>query len=201
MKPEPSLLPRTQAALDHPPTAEAYRRLVLKRRLWMVSVLMLGLASGWMTTAQSPSKLMGFLMINVVVYPPCVFVAALALRRTKRVAGILGAYPWRQYPCSYPRRALESPKAIIITFHEGYAPILRISQYSGHLAQKQNLQPDTIWFAGDPRFGGVVSPVGGHFPVRVVPEAPAGPIPDGSPEDDALAERAGLITGGKVHTT
>ncbi|MFI6283936.1 hypothetical protein ACIBCM_04100 [Streptomyces sp. NPDC051018] len=97
---------------------------------------------------------------------------------------------------------MESPKSIEIRFTQQYAPALRITWYSGDLARKRNPAPQTIWFAGDPRYGGVVSPVGGHFPVRVVPEAPAQTVPGcGTHEADALAEQAGLLRDGRVHTT
>ncbi|MET9800499.1 hypothetical protein [Streptomyces sp. NPDC006368] len=96
---------------------------------------------------------------------------------------------------------MEQSAVIRIRFSEHYAPVLRITPFSVELARKQNPQPGMIWFAGDPRFGGVVSPVGGHFPVRVVPEELGGNVPDGGPEEDVLAERADLVKGGKVRRT
>ncbi|MFF0447958.1 hypothetical protein ACFYT4_16375 [Streptomyces sp. NPDC004609] len=152
--------------------------------------------------AQSRSQMAGLLLINAVCYPPCLLAAGLALRRTKRLTKVLETYPWRAYPCAYPRRSLESPKSIEIRFTHAYMPVLRITWYSGNLARKRNPSPQTIWFAGDPRYGGVVSPVGGHFPVRVVPEASAQAVSGGGTEEaDVLAERAGLVTGGRMHTT
>lgn len=190
-----------KAAIGHPPTAVGYRSLVLKRRLWLTGMLLLGVAVGCTAYEQPSSRRVGFIVIAAVAYPPCLFVVALASRRTKRVAAILGTYAWGVYPCTYPRRSVDSPKSIAITFADGYRPVLRLIQYSGNLAQKQNPAPDTIWFAGDPRYGGVVSPVGGHFPVRVVPEDMGDSVPHGSPEDDALAERAELVREGKVRKT
>ncbi|MFF8958433.1 hypothetical protein [Streptomyces sp. NPDC014894] len=154
-----------------------------------------------MTTVQTPSQLAGFIVIVAICYPPCLFVAGLALRRTRRMARILTCYPWQAYSCAYPHRTVESPKAVVIMFSEEYTPVLRIALHSGDLSRKQNPAPTQIWFAGDPRYGGVISPVGGHFPVRVVPERLGERVPAGSPEADALAERAELVRGGRVSTT
>ncbi|MFI1395564.1 hypothetical protein [Streptomyces sp. NPDC020681] len=201
MTPEPIPVPLAKAALDHPSTSVGHRRLVVKRRLWLIAMLLMGVALTYAAASLPPADRVGFIVLSVIFYPLIMFVTCLALHRTKRVATILRTYPWRAYPCGYPRRSLESPRAVVIRFSEDHAPVLRTTQYSGHLQNKQNPHPDMIWFAGDPRFGGVVSPVGGHFPVRVVPESMGDALPPGTPEDDALAERAGLVTGGRVHTT
>ncbi|MFF3323797.1 hypothetical protein [Streptomyces sp. NPDC002889] len=201
MTPPTSALPLAKAALDHPPTATGQRRLVLKRRAWLVGVLLLGVGCARMATAGPPSKMAGFIIICVLFYPLTLVVTFLALRRTRRNAAILKTYPWRAYPCEYPHRSVESPKVIMIKFTDDHAPILRFTPFSVYLKEKQNPQPEMIWFAGDIRYGGVVSPVGGHFPVRVVPDAPREAVPDGTLAEDELAERAELVKGGKVRTT
>ncbi|GLF98399.1 hypothetical protein [Streptomyces yaizuensis] len=117
------------------------------------------------------------------------------------MARILATYSWQAYPCHYPRRSPESPRTIVIRFAEDHSPVLRVTFHAGDLADRENSTPNTIWFAGDPRYGGVVSPVGGHFPVRVVPDSPPSPGLPGTPEDDALAERAELVKGRKVRMT
>ncbi|GGZ33689.1 hypothetical protein GCM10010387_29850 [Streptomyces inusitatus] len=193
--------PPLSSALRHPATAEGHRRLVARRTSWLIAVVLLGAGAGWCATVQTPSQLPGFLVILAVCYPPCLFVTGLALRRTRRMARILALYPWQAYPCTYPRRSVESPKAIVIEFSEAYTPVLRLALHSGDLAKKQNPSPDLIWFAGDPRYGGVISPVGGHFPVRVVPEPPGGGAPGGGTAADVLAERAELVKGGRVRRT
>ena len=164
-------------------------------------MLCLAAATAYMGVAHPPSDVIGLVLLSLILYPMALVVTFLALRRTRRITSILKTYPWRTYPCEYPHRSTESPKVIMIRFAENYTPVLRFTPFSVHLAQKQNPQPDTIWFAGDPRYGGVVSPVGGHFPVRVVPEAMGEAVPSGTPEDDALAELAGLVKSGRVHTT
>ncbi|MEU9015218.1 hypothetical protein AB0D12_36960 [Streptomyces sp. NPDC048479] len=201
MTPQPPALPLTKAAFDHPPTALGHQHLVIKRWAWLVVVVSLATASAYVCASQPLSKSIGFILVNLVVFPLMLFATLLALRRTRRVADILRTYPWRAYPCEYPHRSTESPKVIMIRFADDYTPVLRFTPFSVHLEQKQNLHPDTIWFVGDPRYGGVVSPVGGHFPVRVVLESTDQTVPDGTPEDDALAERAGLVKNGRVRTT
>lgn len=196
-----SALPLTKAALDHPPTAAGHRHLVLKRRAWLGGVLLLGAGCAYMATAGPPSRVAGFIILSILFYPLILGVTVLALRRTRRNAAILKTYPWRAYPCDYPHRSLESPKVIRIRFTDDHTPILRFTPFSVNLKEKQNPQPDMVWFAGDIRYGGVVSPVGGHFPVRVVPDAPREAVPDGTPAEDELAERADLVRAGKVRTT
>ncbi|MCX4820622.1 hypothetical protein OG883_12005 [Streptomyces sp. NBC_01142] len=197
----PTALPLVKAAFDHPPTMTGHRRLVIKRRIWLIGVLFLGAALVYLGVTYPPSDIIGSVLFSLLFYPLALTVAFLALRRTRRVARILKAYPWQAYSCEYPRRSLDSPKVIMIKFTEEHTPVLRFTPFSVHLAQKQNPQPDMIWFAGDPRYGGVVSPVGGHFPVRVVPEAMGEAVPDGTPADDARAELADLVKDGRVHTT
>ncbi|MFI1014966.1 hypothetical protein [Streptomyces sp. NPDC020965] len=172
-----------------------------KRRAWLILVLGATAAAGCAGFGQPLRQSIGLVVFGLFVYPLLLWVTALALHRTRRVARILQVYPWRTYSCDYPRRTGESPKVIRIRFSEDHSPVLRFTPFSVDLMRKQNPAPGTIWFAGDPRFGGVASPVGGHFPVRVVPESPRAPVPPGTPEDDALAERAELIGGGQVHTT
>ena len=201
MTPPPPALPLAKAAFDHPPTALGHRYLVFKRLAWLTLVLSMTAATVYMGAAHPPSDTIGLIVFGLLTFPLLLWVTFMALRRTKRVAAILRTYPWRAYPCEYPSRTGERPKVIRIKFAENYAPILRFTPFSVCLAEKQNPQPDTIWFAGDPRYGGVVSPVGGHFPVRVVPEAMGEAVPGGTPEDDALAELAGLVKSGRVHTT
>ncbi|MEV6401106.1 hypothetical protein AB0M39_41100 [Streptomyces sp. NPDC051907] len=201
MTPQPPALPAAKAAFDHPPTADGHRRLVVRRRIWLIAVLSVGAGSVYLCATQPLSEMIGFILLNVLFFPIALGVTFLALLRTRRVASVLKAYPWQAYPCEHPRRSLESPKVIVIRFSEEHRPVLRLTPFSAHLAQKQNPQPDLIWFAGDPRYGGVVSPVGGHYPVRAVPESMGDAVPPGSPEGNALAERADLVKDGRVRTT
>ncbi|WP_405677596.1 hypothetical protein OG239_34380 [Streptomyces sp. NBC_00868] len=116
---------------------------------------------------------------------------AIAYCRRHRVAAILQAYPWREWPCLHPPRATGSPATIAIPFREDFTATFRIIPFPVALAELDHVHPDRIWFAGDPRFGGVVSPVGGHYPVRVVPHTPRREECGG--EGFELALRVGLV--------
>ncbi|MFF8841307.1 hypothetical protein ACF08N_01035 [Streptomyces sp. NPDC015127] len=201
MAPQQPAVPQLKAAFDHPPTARGHRRLVVKRRIWLALIVATGVGWTWMGVAHPPRNVIGMIVISVLFYPLLLTVTYLALRRTRRNAAILRTYPWRAFPCEYPRRSLESPKVVVINFTDDHAPVLRFTPFSVNLREKQNPQPDMIWFAGDIRYGGVVSPVGGHFPVRVVPDAPAAPVPAGTAGEDELARVAELVKDGKVRTT
>ncbi|WP_347728445.1 hypothetical protein [Streptomyces sp. CAU 1734] len=197
----PDQEPPSTAALAHPPTSLGHRKLVLRRRVLFAANLAAGVAFGYWVMGQPSSRWAGALLITLTCYTPCLFVAGLALSRTRRVARILSVYEWRAYPVSHQQRSPDSPRVITVRFAEESTLNFRVTLHSGNLARKQNTTPHMIWFAGDPRYGGVVSPVGGHFPVRVVPESPRSAVPRGTPEQDALAERAELVRRGKVRTT
>ncbi|MFD8884353.1 hypothetical protein ACFV0H_17770 [Streptomyces erythrochromogenes] len=115
----------------------------------------------------------------------------IAYFRRHRVKAVLQAYPWCEWPCRYPRYVTGNPATIAIPFREDFTATLRILPFPIALAQLENDHPDRIWFAGDPRFGGVVSPVGGHYPVRVVPHTPRREECGGEGFD--LARRVGLV--------
>ncbi|MER6314009.1 hypothetical protein ABT237_09600 [Streptomyces sp. NPDC001581] len=84
-----------------------------------------------------------------------------------------------------------SPATMDVRFGEDSTATFRIIPFPVALAALEGDQPDRIWFAGDPRFGGVVSPVGGHYPVRVVPHTPRREECGGEGFD--LARRVGLV--------
>ncbi|MER5933520.1 hypothetical protein [Streptomyces sp. NPDC002054] len=185
-------LPMTKTAWDHPPTAFGYRRLAMRRVVWLIGTVALGAVSCTaISYAPAPLALIAFMSI-VVTGLAILPAVAIAFFRRQRVAAVLRAYPWLECLCRYPAQAAGNPTTIVVAFQNGYAPTFRIVPFPVALAETQNSHPDRIWFAGDPRFGGVVSPVGGHYPVRVVPHAPAGREWDG-PGDVALARRVGLV--------
>ncbi|MEV8531884.1 hypothetical protein [Streptomyces sp. NPDC051211] len=185
-------LPLTKVAWDHPPTVTGYANLVFRRTVWLIGTAASGLIAG---TIMSFGKVMAALLASLYVVMLVVAilpVVAIAFFRRHRVAEVLQAYPWREFPCRYPARAAGSPTTVVITVEAGFSPTFRVIPFPVPLAETQNPHPGRIWFAGDPRFGGVVSPVGGHYPVRVVPHAPPG-REWGAPEDDLLARRVGLV--------
>ncbi|MFD3678902.1 hypothetical protein [Streptomyces sp. NPDC058613] len=181
----------TKVAWDHPPTAAGYKRLVLRRAVGLIGLalpLMLTTACLWFDVMRQVAFIFAMSMIGFISWVPWM---AIAYWRRHRVAAVLQAYPWCELPCLHPPRATGSPATIAIPFREDFAPTFRIVPFPIALAERENDHPDRIWFAGDPRFGGVVSPVGGHYPVRVVPDKVP---PEGwSGGDDGLALRVGLM--------
>ncbi|MFJ9545650.1 hypothetical protein [Streptomyces erythrochromogenes] len=133
---------------------------------------------------------MAFALIMLLVAPYLPWVIIAYIRR-HRVKAVLRSYPWSEWPCRHPLRPPGSPATIAIPFREDFTATLRILPFPIALAQLENDHPDRIWFAGDPRFGGVVSPVGGHYPVRVVPHTPRREECGGEGFD--LARRVGLV--------
>ncbi|MGW9072135.1 hypothetical protein ACWGQT_22170 [Streptomyces yangpuensis] len=179
----------TKAAWDHPPTAVGYRRLVIRRAGWVLSLGGPPLIA-FACIDHVPHAGLACALITLLVAPYLPWVTIAYFRR-HRVKAILRAYPWCEWPCRHPVRPPGSPATIAIPFREDFTATLRILPFPIALAQLENDHPDRIWFAGDPRFGGVVSPVGGHYPVRVVPHTPRREECGGEGFD--LARRVGLV--------
>ncbi|WP_412076145.1 hypothetical protein ACLF6K_10465 [Streptomyces xanthophaeus] len=176
-------------AWDHTPTPLGYKQLVFRRAVWVLGlgvppVVALG------CIGHVPHAGTGFALITLLVSPFLPWVVIAFVRR-RRVAAVLQAYPWQEFPCRHPRRASGSPASITIPFREDFTATLRIIPFPVDLVELENGHPDRIWFAGDPRFGGVVSPVGGHYPVRVVPHTPRREECGG--DGFELALRVGLV--------
>ncbi|MFD4865552.1 hypothetical protein [Streptomyces sp. NPDC058412] len=179
----------TKAAWDHPPTAAGYKRLVIRRLGWVLSLggpPLIALAC----VDRIPHAGTAFALITLLVAPLLPWVV-IAFFRRRRVAAVLRAYPWQEWPCRHPTRAPESPATMDVRFGEDFTATFRIIPFPVALAALEGDRPDRIWFAGDPRFGGVVSPVGGHYPVRVVPHTPRREECGGEGFD--LARRVGLV--------
>ncbi|GGQ04678.1 MULTISPECIES: hypothetical protein [Streptomyces] len=178
-----------KVAWDHAPTPVGYKRLTIRRLKWVLSLGGPPLIA-LVCIGRVPYAGTAFAMIIVLVAPYLPWVIIAFIRR-HRVRAVLRAYPWCEWPCQYPRRPPGSPATIAIPFREDFTATLRILPFPIALAQLENDHPDRIWFAGDPRFGGVVSPVGGHYPVRVVPHTPRREECGGEGFD--LARRVGLV--------
>ncbi|WP_030712990.1 hypothetical protein [Streptomyces sp. NRRL F-2580] len=180
--------PVTKVAWDHPPTAAGYRRLAFRRGAWLVGltstfvILSAGLRLHVITRAVFP------LSAVIIIIVPFLPVVVIAYCTRRRVASVLQAYPWRELPC---RHVAQRPSLIAVAFAQDFSPALRMFPFPVQLTDRDDGGNGTIWFAGDPRFGGVASPVGGHRPVRVVSDRVPGEGWVGG--DDELARRAGLM--------
>ncbi|MFE5805929.1 hypothetical protein [Streptomyces sp. NPDC056491] len=180
-----------KAAWNHPPTVIGYKRLAVRRLKWVLSLGGPPLAAlACIDRVPHAAAAFALMIIAVTPYLPWVIVAYF---RRRRVAAVLQSYPWREWPCRHPRRPPGSPATVAIPFREDFTAMFRIIPFPVPLAILEDDHPDRIWFAGDPRFGGVVSPVGGHYPVRVVPHTPRREECGGEGFD--LARRVGLVRG------
>ncbi|MFE2928123.1 hypothetical protein [Streptomyces goshikiensis] len=176
--------PLVKAAWDHPPTALGFKRLVIRRSFSLVglgALLVVTLAGAMLELIPHGALIFICLAATTLPFLPVLLVAYV---RRHRVAAILRAYPWCEVSGHHPPR---TPSIIAIRVAEDCAPTFRMFPFPIQVTDSENL----IWFAGDPRFGGVVSPVGGHRPVRVVLDKGAGREWGGG--DDALALRVGLV--------
>ncbi|MEV7726051.1 hypothetical protein AB0P15_15060 [Streptomyces sp. NPDC087917] len=181
----------TKAAWDHPPTVIGYREMVVRRVFWLavfwvpflISVTCLGF--GYARAAQPI-----FVVFLLLLSMPWVPWVAIAYVRRRRVAAILRAYPWRELPCHHPAQTSGGPATIAVSFDDS-STLFRTLPFRVYLARRSDGRPDRVWFAGHPLFGGVVSPVGGHYPVRVVAHVPRRE-PCGGP-GFALALEVGLV--------
>ncbi|MEV7611748.1 hypothetical protein [Streptomyces sp. NPDC089799] len=126
------------------------------------------------------------IIMSAVVFAPAVVTAFL---RRQRVASVLQNYPWNEVPYEVLPHNAGNPTLVTIIFRDDYTPTFRVFPFP------VTFDGPRIWFAGDARYGGVVSPIGGHAPVRVVPHRmPAGHWGGGNGgEPDALAVRVGLV--------
>lgn len=178
-----------KAAWDHPATAIGYKRLAIRRLGWVLGLggpPLIALAC----VSLIPHALTVFVVTTLLAAPLLPWVVIAYFRR-RRVAAVLQTYPWHEWPCRHPVRPPGSPATIAISFRDDLTATFRILPFPVELAQRENGHPDRIWFAGDPRFGGVVSPVGGHYPVRVVAHVPRREERGG--EGFELALRVGLV--------
>lgn len=171
-----------KVAWHHPRTAAGYRRLTRSRGVWLGCLVSAVLAPLFCISLALSSALPA---VSWVVTIPLLPVVVLAFCRRQRIAAVLQAYPWQEVTAHH---VIQRPSIIEIHFTEDLVPAYRMIPFPVQVTS--DAHPELIWFAGDPRYGGVVSPVGGHCPVRVVPDkVPAEGWQGG---DDVLASRVGL---------
>lgn len=190
-------VPGTPTAFDHRPTVDAYRRVVRRRRLWVAFFLGAPVALVWCGAHLTvPESAVPLFAVTLLTSPLLVVASTLALLHTPRMARVLRSYAWAAYPCQYSPGGRQRVGVIAVMFAPGHEVLLRTTPYRCDVRAKRNSHPDVIWFAGDPHAGGVVSPVGGRYPVRVANSALWARDPQ-PPPADALAERAGLAKNGR----
>ncbi|MFD3694757.1 hypothetical protein ACFWUZ_01105 [Streptomyces sp. NPDC058646] len=178
----------TKVAWDHPQTPVGYQRLVVRRAAWLVGLLSSAVIAGaGLVLGLLPHALLIFSSVVAVVVP-FLPVVVVAFCRRRRIASILQTYPWCELPYETDP---QTASLVVIRFTDQIASTFRLFPFPVQLAADAHERSPRLWFAGDPRFGGVVSPVGGHYPVRVVPHAPRREECGGDGFD--LALRVGLV--------
>ncbi|MFJ9339779.1 hypothetical protein ACIRP0_10845 [Streptomyces sp. NPDC101733] len=181
----------SKSAWDHAPTVVGHRRLIVRRARNVVLLFLpltaavFGARLGLADVGVVPS------FILALVFFPWLPWAVIALVRVGRVATILRSHPWQELSCQYPRETTTGPETLTVRFDEESSMRFRVVPFPAGLARRSDGRPDRVWFAGHPLFGGVVSPVGGHYPVRVVAHVPRRE-PCGGP-GFALALEVGLV--------
>lgn len=181
-----------KTALEHPATASGYRRLVRRRVLGFVSTLVLPtIAITACLTLLDGDDAIGTTVLCFLIGVTAALVTGLALPSMPRTGRILRCYPWQAYPCRYIERSRDH--LIVMQLGPDDQAVVHPAPFRCDLQRKHNDQPTVIWFAGDPRCGGVASPVGGHYPQRVITKDSPPPSAVAPP----VAERAGLARRGR----
>ncbi|MCP3818341.1 hypothetical protein NLX86_09495 [Streptomyces sp. A3M-1-3] len=199
MNSQPTPVPVVAAALDHPPTLMGHRRLVRRRQLELLAVICVPVsalvaalrypASDWLISIAAVTG-----VLAVTVAP----LAAIGLASTTRSRRILRHYPWRAFTCTLLEPLGEGHELhIALRSDQGREVRLQPIPFRCNVLRHAKGHPDTIWFAGDLECGGVVSPVGGHYPVRVIRYPRNTALSLLGTDSGALTEKAGLARNGK----
>ncbi|MEU9116684.1 hypothetical protein AB0D04_34280 [Streptomyces sp. NPDC048483] len=188
-----------KVALDHGTTATGLRRSLVRRRIALYGQL--AALTGFFVTISlrdDPDPLLPAALVLLLVAPFTLLTAALAAGGTRRLERTLRTYPWQE---------LYGEPEVTGSAHDGEVLVLkpergRTVRLRAVPLRRRFDAAERFWFAGDLRYGGAVSAPGGAGPVRVVRVKPAKPGKrrSGSPEADALAERAGLTRNGRPRT-
>ncbi|WP_019890589.1 hypothetical protein [Streptomyces purpureus] len=195
--PHPPLL---KTAFEHPPTAAALRRHVRRRRVGFYGSIAVTLFMVFGLPAfVDADTAVRWAVPTVLAEPLVALLPGLALVSSTRAARVLRHYPWRAYPCTHVPVQEHRDHLVVLDLGGGKRVAVHPVPLRCDLERKKNRHPGVIWFAGDVHSGGVASPVGGHYPMRVVRASLGrGGGQDGTlPPATPLAERAGLAKGGR----
>ncbi len=161
----------TKTAIEEPVTAAGQRRRHQRARRWsagMCVATVAGMTVGVLihpSDASPPMIVMSFLLGTLAIW-----FASLGLFSARRAERILRAHPWRPVPCEYVVHTGSSTTwQLRAQLSEEGELLLQPVPYDCNLHKRAGDYRTTIWYAGPPTGKGVVSPVGGHFPVRVIP--------------------------------
>ncbi|MFB9517737.1 hypothetical protein [Streptomyces purpureus] len=178
----------------------AHRRFLVWRWGWLtVGIAAFTAAPVWLAFTEDVEGAMPWVAMTVITAPFVALFAGLALVSSTRAARVLRHYPWRAYPCTHVPVQEHRDHLVVLDLGGGERLAVHPVPLRCDLERKKNRHPGVIWFAGDVHSGGVASPVGGHYPMRVVRASLGrGGGQDGTlPPATPLAERAGLAKGGR----
>jgi hypothetical protein len=189
--------------MDDPTTAAAWRRCIRVRTAWLLGELLCWTAAVLHSAVSQRESAIGPAVMTTLIALVLVPVSLHALVSAQRMGRVLRTYPWQTHPCSFDRRGRET--RVVLKPEPGQEVFLRTIPFRVHLNRDQGATPTAMWFAGDLRVGGVVSPAGGHRPVRTVRVNLSQHLRKArrraDPGADALAQKAGLMPGGASTTS
>ncbi|TJZ41303.1 hypothetical protein FCH28_37340 [Streptomyces piniterrae] len=187
-----------KTALHHPDTAADWRRSLLRRRITLYGQL--ALLAGFFVTIglrADPDPLIPAAVVLMLVAPFTVLVSALSVGGARRLGRTLRTYPWQEM-YGEPEATGTGRDGEILALKPARGQVVRLRSVP---TRRRFAVTERYWFAGDLRYGGAVSGPDGGDPVRVLRVKPAKAKPgrkrQESPEQDALAERAGLTKNGR----
>ncbi|GGZ39114.1 hypothetical protein [Streptomyces poonensis] len=192
----------SETAMSHPETAASWRRRVRARWAWLAAVILCW--AGAVAYSALPGQEgadPGVVVMVTIVALFAVPLTVTALVSAYRMGRILRAYPWQKHPCTFRRGSQVT--VVVLRPEPGHEVPLQPTVFDTDLSRDRGSALESMWFAGDLRFGGVASPPGGHRVVRVARtnRAKAARSRKGaSPAADALAEQVGLTRGRKVRS-
>lgn len=184
--------PPSGPAWEHAPTRENVRTRRRRLRRWLAATVAAAVAVVPVCLLLGVPVLILLAELLILV---ALLVESMALASVRRAGPVLRTYGWTALPASFEVvRGERGGQRVVIEFARGEsAPFTGGMLVRSPGARSRRAHPELVWFAGDRRFGGVVSPVGGGHPVLVYRQRRAkGGAARGTAEADALARKAGL---------
>ncbi|MGP3981242.1 hypothetical protein [Streptomyces sp. KR80] len=183
-----------KVAMHHPETAAGWRRSMLRRSAALYGqIAALAIFYTGISLVKDPGPLLPAAVTLMVIAPFTLSFAALAVGGARRLGRTLRAYPWQE--CIGEPENGQS--VVILRPAKGLEFRIRSLPLRTHFKNA-----DRFWFAGDMRYGGALTEVGGSRPTRVVNVDPkkAHERLRATPQLNALAEESGLTKDGRPRT-
>ncbi|MEU8570147.1 hypothetical protein AB0C51_17655 [Streptomyces pathocidini] len=192
------MIPGSAAAMDEPRTAAAWRRRIRLRTAWLVAELAAWAGTVAAGVARPDDDSIGLAVRTTAAVLVLVPVTAWTIISARRVGRILRTYAWEPCPCVFDSAGRDTQ--ISLRPEPGRQAPFRTVPFRYDLSRDGGERIEEVWFAGDFRYGGVVSPPGGHRPIRVIRANLKKASPRAEPGADTLAEKAGLTRAGRARS-